>query len=226
MDNPQVRRRTIYRFTVRSVPNPFMEALDCADPNLNTPVRSQTLTALQALALWNDLFMVRQSQEFAPPSRTDPRRSCRADRGGLSACARPRAQSPGARRPGGLRGQARTGACLPGDLEYKRVRLRRLNVAQLECKPVTMMTRQPIDGAASLDRRGFLWRTGGGFGAVALAHLLGSESLLADSATGKPLGPKPELNGGLHHLPGPSEWCSSSCRALPASATRLTTSPF
>ena len=39
--------------------------LDCADPNLNTPVRSQTLTALQALALWNDLFMVRQSQELA-----------------------------------------------------------------------------------------------------------------------------------------------------------------
>jgi hypothetical protein len=50
---------------VRSVPNPFMEALDCADPNINTPVRSQTLTALQALALWNDLFMVRQAREFA-----------------------------------------------------------------------------------------------------------------------------------------------------------------
>jgi hypothetical protein len=65
IDNPQVRRRTVYRFTVRSVPNPFLEALDCADPNLNTPVRSQTLTALQALALLNDLFMVRQSQEFA-----------------------------------------------------------------------------------------------------------------------------------------------------------------
>ena len=65
VDNPQVRRRTVYRFIVRSVPNPFMEALDCADPNLNTPVRSQTLTALQALALWNDLFMVRQSQAFA-----------------------------------------------------------------------------------------------------------------------------------------------------------------
>jgi hypothetical protein len=65
VDNPQVRRRSVYRFIVRSVPNPFMEALDCADPNLNTPVRGQTLTALQALALWNDLFMVRQSQEFA-----------------------------------------------------------------------------------------------------------------------------------------------------------------
>ena len=65
VDNPQVRRRTVYRFNVRSVPNPFMEALDCADPNINTPVRSQTLTALQALALWNDLFMVRQAKEFA-----------------------------------------------------------------------------------------------------------------------------------------------------------------
>jgi hypothetical protein len=65
VDNLSVRRRTIYRFVVRSVPNPLMEALDCADPNINTPVRSQTLTALQALALWNDLFMVRQSRECA-----------------------------------------------------------------------------------------------------------------------------------------------------------------
>jgi mono/diheme cytochrome c family protein len=65
IDGPQVRRRAIYRYIVRSVPNPFMEALDCADPNLNTPIRSQTLTALQALALWNDLFMLRQSQELA-----------------------------------------------------------------------------------------------------------------------------------------------------------------
>jgi mono/diheme cytochrome c family protein len=71
-DNPSVRRRSIYRFIVRSVPNPFMEALDCADPNLNTPVRSQTLTALQALALWNDLFMVRQSQEFARRLEAQP----------------------------------------------------------------------------------------------------------------------------------------------------------
>jgi hypothetical protein len=65
IDNPSVRRRTVYRFVVRSVPNPLMEALDCADPNLNTPVRSQTLTALQSLALWNDLLIIRQSKEFA-----------------------------------------------------------------------------------------------------------------------------------------------------------------
>ncbi len=65
IDYPQARRRSVYRFVVRSVANPFMEALDCADPNINTPVRSQTLTALQALALYNDLFMARQAQEFA-----------------------------------------------------------------------------------------------------------------------------------------------------------------
>ncbi len=65
IDRPELRRRTTYQFIVRSVPNPFMEALDCADPNLSTPVRSQTLTALQALALWNDLFMLRQSEELA-----------------------------------------------------------------------------------------------------------------------------------------------------------------
>jgi hypothetical protein len=64
-DNSQVRRRTVYRFVVRSVPNPFLESLDCADPNINTPVRPTTITALQALALLNDVFMVRQSRAFA-----------------------------------------------------------------------------------------------------------------------------------------------------------------
>jgi hypothetical protein len=47
------------------VPNPFLECLDSADPNLNTPVRASTITALQALALLNDEFVVSQSQCFA-----------------------------------------------------------------------------------------------------------------------------------------------------------------
>jgi hypothetical protein len=63
--DPATYRRTVYRFTVRSVPNPFLECLDCADPNINTPVRNTTLTALQALALLNDPFMVRQAEYFA-----------------------------------------------------------------------------------------------------------------------------------------------------------------
>ena len=48
-------------------------------------------------------------------------------------------------------------------------------------------------------RRDFLARTGGGFGALALAHLMGADSLLADLADGQPPRPRPELNGGLHH---------------------------
>jgi mono/diheme cytochrome c family protein len=63
--DPATYRRTVYRFTVRSVPNPFLDCLDCADPNLNTPVRNTTLTALQALALLNDPFTVRQAEHFA-----------------------------------------------------------------------------------------------------------------------------------------------------------------
>jgi hypothetical protein len=48
----------------------------------------------------------------------------------------------------------------------------------------------------ALDRRQFLWRFGGGLGAIALSHLLGVEGLLADSP---PLKPDPSWNGGLHH---------------------------
>src|SRR5262245_40201888 len=58
-------RRTVYRFVVRSVPNHFLENLDCADPNISTPVRNTTLTALQALALLNNPFMVKQAEHFA-----------------------------------------------------------------------------------------------------------------------------------------------------------------
>jgi hypothetical protein len=65
INDPSGWRRTVYRFTVRSVPNPFLDCLDCADPNLNTPVRNTTLTALQALALLNDPFMIKQAEYFA-----------------------------------------------------------------------------------------------------------------------------------------------------------------
>src|SRR3954454_8865265 len=49
--------------------------------------------------------------------------------------------------------------------------------------------------ARMIDRREFLWRFGGGLGGVALAHLLATDGLLAESL--QPA--KPELNGGLHH---------------------------
>jgi hypothetical protein len=63
--DPATYRRTVYRFVARSVPNPFLDCLDCADPNQPVPVRNTTLTALQALALMNNPFMVRQAAHFA-----------------------------------------------------------------------------------------------------------------------------------------------------------------
>jgi cytochrome c553 len=70
INDPATFRRTIYRFVVRSVPNPFLENLDCADPNLSVPVRNTTLTVLQALTLLNDPFMLKQAEYFAERLRT------------------------------------------------------------------------------------------------------------------------------------------------------------
>ena len=64
-DAPGNSRRSIYRFVVRSVPDPFMDALDCPDPSLLTPRRNVTTTALQALAMLNDPFVAKQADQFA-----------------------------------------------------------------------------------------------------------------------------------------------------------------
>ncbi len=63
-------RRTLYRFVVRSVPDPFMASLDCADPSISVARRSETITALQALAMLNNPFMVRMAEHFADALRS------------------------------------------------------------------------------------------------------------------------------------------------------------
>jgi hypothetical protein len=65
VDSPASCRRSVYRFLVRSVSDPFMDRLDCPNASLLTPKRNTTLTAIQALALLNNPFMVRMSQHFA-----------------------------------------------------------------------------------------------------------------------------------------------------------------
>jgi hypothetical protein len=90
VDSPAGRRRSIYRFIVRSVPDPFMECLDCPDPSLWMPKRTVTLTAIQALAAWNNRFMVRQAEHFAARvarETSDP--SAQARRAYLLAMGRP-----------------------------------------------------------------------------------------------------------------------------------------
>jgi mono/diheme cytochrome c family protein len=64
-DDARTHRRTIYRFIVRSMPDPFLETLDCADPSTIVERRNETLTALQSLALLNNKFMIRMSEHFA-----------------------------------------------------------------------------------------------------------------------------------------------------------------
>jgi hypothetical protein len=64
-DNPKSHRRSIYRFLVRSKPQPFMTALDCADPSMQVDRRNETLSPLQALALFNDGFMLIMAKHLA-----------------------------------------------------------------------------------------------------------------------------------------------------------------
>jgi cytochrome c553 len=64
-------RRSVYRFIVRSQTQPFMTVLDCADPSMRVERRNESLSALQALALLNNGFMVVQAEEFAQRVRRE-----------------------------------------------------------------------------------------------------------------------------------------------------------
>jgi len=50
---------------VRSQQQPFMAALDCADPSLAVEKRNETLTPQQALALLNNKLAVAMAKHFA-----------------------------------------------------------------------------------------------------------------------------------------------------------------
>jgi hypothetical protein len=64
-EDPKSHRRAIYRFIVRSQPQPFMTTLDCADPSMSVEKRNESMTALQALALLNDQLMLAMAGHFA-----------------------------------------------------------------------------------------------------------------------------------------------------------------
>lgn len=58
-------RRTIYRFIVRSQPQPFLATLDCADPSLRVDRRGSSLSPVQALALLNNGLMLHAAKHWA-----------------------------------------------------------------------------------------------------------------------------------------------------------------
>jgi hypothetical protein len=64
-DDPANFRRAIYRFLFRTLPDPLMESLDCPDGSQFTPVRSESVTSLQALTMLHNRFIVQQSDYTA-----------------------------------------------------------------------------------------------------------------------------------------------------------------
>jgi hypothetical protein len=65
VDSPESFRRSIYRWIFRTIPDPFMDSMDCPDSSQLTPARNSSVTPLQALAMMNNAFVVRQSEHFA-----------------------------------------------------------------------------------------------------------------------------------------------------------------
>ncbi len=65
VDRPENYRRSVYRFVFRTLPDPFMDTLDCPDSSQLTPARNISVSPLQALAMLNNRFMVRQSEHLA-----------------------------------------------------------------------------------------------------------------------------------------------------------------
>lgn len=64
-------RRTIYRLWARSGNNPMLESLDCPDPSVMFPRRTETMTPVQSLSLLNSSFMENCAKMFAERVRRD-----------------------------------------------------------------------------------------------------------------------------------------------------------
>ena len=62
---PAARRRSVYRFLFRTLPDPFMDALDCPAGDQLTPSRNASVTVQQALAMWNNVFVAHYGERFA-----------------------------------------------------------------------------------------------------------------------------------------------------------------
>ena len=70
-DKPELWRRSVYRFVVRTTTQQFLTTLDCPNPVNLTPARNVTTTALQSLALLNNDFMQKQAGYFAERVKAD-----------------------------------------------------------------------------------------------------------------------------------------------------------
>ena len=67
----EVNRRTIYRLWARCGNNPLLESLDCPDPSVMLPRRSQTITPVQSLSLLNNRFVEQCAHSLSKRVRRD-----------------------------------------------------------------------------------------------------------------------------------------------------------
>jgi Protein of unknown function (DUF1549)/Protein of unknown function (DUF1553)/Planctomycete cytochrome C len=68
-NDPNTYRRSVYRFLVRSKPQPFMTVLDCADPSMQVDKRTETMSPLQALAIFNNALVLTMAKHLAGRSK-------------------------------------------------------------------------------------------------------------------------------------------------------------
>jgi len=71
VDSTAGRRRGVYRFLFRTLPDPFMDALDCPAGDQLTPARNASVTVQQALELWNSSFVARHAEHLAARLQQD-----------------------------------------------------------------------------------------------------------------------------------------------------------
>ena len=120
------RRRALYRFAVRSVPDPFLATFDCPDPAQAAPTRLLTTTPLQALSLFNSSFVLACAEDLAARVQAEADGlTAQLDRAWWLAVGA-RADQRRARGPGRARAGARPDRHLPRDPEHQRLPLRGL----------------------------------------------------------------------------------------------------
>ncbi len=65
VEKPEARRRSVYRWVFRTLPDPFLDVFDAADASQLTGARNVSISPLQAMALRNNPFMIKQAEHFA-----------------------------------------------------------------------------------------------------------------------------------------------------------------
>ena len=149
--DPATYRRTVYRFTVRSVPNPFLDCLDCADPNLRDAGAQHDADGAASAGPAQQPVHGAPGEAPRRAARGARRRTGRARSIGLFLLLFGRPPRPEERAAVvAPRAEARAGGGVPGAVQRQRVRLRRLTaidgdtaVAQSLCHGVRVSSASP-----------------------------------------------------------------------------------